>query len=108
MRGLHGAQRHNVASGGGTVWVTTATDEHGVVLTVENTGVELTPALVSTLAEPFRRGDERVRTDDSGVGLGLAIVQRITDAHGGALGLAPRVGGGLVATVGLPGAPSSA
>ena len=36
------------------------------------------------------------------LGLGLAIVRSVCRAHGGALTLAPRDGGGLVATVGLP------
>ena len=60
-----------------------------VVLTVENTGEKLTPQLVSTLAEPFQRGTERIRTDHAGVGLGLAIVKSITQAHDGTLTLAP-------------------
>jgi two-component system sensor histidine kinase VanS len=76
-----------------------------VVLTVENTGGELTPELVATLAEPFQRGSERIRTDHAGVGLGLAIVQSITQAHDGTLTLTPRAAGGLCVTVRLPAAP---
>ena len=49
-----------------------------LALTVENTGDKLTPQLVSTLAEPFLRGTERIRTGHAGVGLGLAIVKSIT------------------------------
>jgi two-component system sensor histidine kinase VanS len=49
-----------------------------VVLTVENTGEKLTPRLVSTLGEPFRRGTERIRSDHASVGLGLTIVKSIT------------------------------
>ena len=75
-----------------------------VVLTVENTGEKLTPQLVSTLAEPFQRGTERVRTDHAGVGLGLAIVKSITQAHDGTLTLTPRAAGGLCVTVELPAA----
>ena len=56
----------------------------------------------STLAEPFQRGTERVRTDHAGVGLGLAIVKSITQAHDGTLTLAPRAAGGLRVTVQLP------
>jgi two-component system sensor histidine kinase VanS len=82
------------------VWVTT----NGSQLTVENTGSPLTAQLVSTLTEPFQRGSGRTRTDHAGVGLGLAIVQSITDAHGGTLELTPRDGGGLRVTVVLPGA----
>ena len=55
----------------------------------------------STLAEPFQRGTERIRTDHAGVGLGLAIVKSITQAHDGTLTLAPRAGGGLWVTVQL-------
>jgi two-component system sensor histidine kinase VanS len=76
-----------------------------VVLTVENTGEELTPLLVTTLAEPFLRGTRRVRTHHAGVGLGLAIVKSITQAHDGTLTLAPRAAGGLHVTVQLPAAP---
>jgi two-component system sensor histidine kinase VanS len=75
-----------------------------VVLTVENTGERLAPQLVSTLAEPFLRGTERVRGDQAGVGLGLAIVKSITEAHDGTLTLIPRAAGGLCVTVRLPSA----
>ena len=77
-------------------------------LTVENTGEKVSPQLVSTLAEPFQRGTERVRTDHAGVGLGLAIVKSITEAHDGTLTLTPRPDGGLCVTVQLPAAPAHA
>ena len=59
----------------------------------------------STLAEPFQRGTERIRTDHAGVGLGLAIVKSIAQAHDGTLTLTPRAAGGLRVTVQLPAAP---
>jgi two-component system sensor histidine kinase VanS len=88
----------------GTVWVTTSVRPRSAVLTVENTGEKLTSQLVATLAEPFLRGTKRIRTDHAGVGvgLGLAIVNSITQAHDGTLTLAPRAAGGLRATVQLP------
>jgi two-component system sensor histidine kinase VanS len=101
---VHNAIVHNLPEHG-TVWVTTSIDPQSVVLTVENTGEKLTPQLVSTLAEPFQRGTERIRTDHAGVGLGLAIVKSITQAHDGTLTLAPRAAGGLCVTVQLPATP---
>ncbi|MFI8949706.1 sensor histidine kinase [Streptomyces sp. NPDC053750] len=86
----------------GTVRVHTGVRPHTVVLTVENTGEQLTPQLVSTLTEPFRRATERVHTEQAGVGLGLTIVRSITQAHDGTLTLAPRPDGGLRITVELP------
>jgi two-component system, OmpR family, sensor histidine kinase VanS len=90
----------------GTVWVTTSVHPESAVLAVENTGEKLTPQVVATLAEPFLRGTERIRTDHAGVGvgLGLAIVKSITEAHDGTLNLTPRAAGGLRVTVQLPAA----
>jgi two-component system, OmpR family, sensor histidine kinase VanS len=101
---VHNAIVHNLPEQG-SVWVTTSVHPKRVVLTVENTGEKLTPQLVSTLDEPFRRGTERIRTEHAGVGLGLAIVKSITQAHDGTLSLTPRVAGGLRVTVQLPAAP---
>jgi two-component system sensor histidine kinase VanS len=100
---VHNAIVHNLP-GQGTVWVTTSVRPKRVVLTVENTGEKLAPQLVSTLVEPFQRGTERIRTDHPGVGLGLAIVNSITQAHDGTLTLTPRAAGGLCVTVQLPAA----
>jgi two-component system sensor histidine kinase VanS len=97
---VHNAIVYNLP-GEGTVWVTTSVQHKGAALTVENTGKNLTPQLLATLAEPFQRGTERIRTDHAGVGLGLAIVKSITQAHDGALTLKPRPAGGLRATVQL-------
>ena len=101
---VHNAIVHNLPARG-SVWVTTSVHPKSVVLTVENTGETLTPQLVATLVEPFRRGTERIRTDHAGVGLGLSIVKSITQAHDGTLTLTPRAAGGLCVTVQLPAAP---
>jgi two-component system sensor histidine kinase VanS len=104
---LHNAIVHNVPEQG-TVWVVTHVVDRTAVLTVENTGEKLTPQSVTTLAEPFLRGNTRSRSDHAGVGLGLAIVKSITQAHDGTLTLSPRAAGGLRATVQLPAAPPHA
>jgi two-component system, OmpR family, sensor histidine kinase VanS len=101
---VHNAIVHNLPDDG-TVWVTTGAHPDGVLLTVENTGEQLTPQLVATLAEPFQRGTERIRSDQAGVGLGLAIAKSIAQAHDGTLTLTPRSTGGLCVTVRLPAAP---
>jgi two-component system, OmpR family, sensor histidine kinase VanS len=98
---LHNAIVHNLPEHG-SVQVRTAIRSESVTLTVENTGEQLTPTMVSTLIEPFQRGTERIRTDHAGVGLGLAIVKSITEAHGGTLSIVPRPVGGLRVTAQLP------
>jgi two-component system sensor histidine kinase VanS len=100
---VHNAIVHNLPEQG-TVWVTTSAHAKTVALTVENTGEKLTPQLVSSLAEPFQRGNRRIRTDHAGVGLGLAIVKSIAQAHDGTITLDPRAAGGLRVAVRLPAA----
>ena len=100
---VHNAIVHNLPEQG-KVWLTTSAHPKGVMLTVESTGEKLSPELVVTLVEPFRRGTERISTYHAGVGLGLAIVKSITQAHDGTLTLTPRAGGGLHVVVQLPAA----
>ncbi|WAL93529.1 sensor histidine kinase [Streptomyces sp. Je 1-369] len=101
MNLVHNAIVHNLSEQG-RVWVTTGVHSGTVMLTVENTGENLPPHLVSTLTEPFQRGTERIHASQTGVGLGLAIVTTITRAHDGTLTLIPRDTGGLRITVELP------
>ncbi|WP_281392690.1 sensor histidine kinase [Streptomyces zagrosensis] len=98
---------HNLAAHG-TVWVNTSVHPTTVALTVENTGEQLAPELISTLTEPFQRGTERLHADHAGVGLGLAIVKTIVLAHDGTLTLTPRSTGGIRITVELPAMPPHA
>ena len=98
---LHNAIVHNLPEHG-TVDVITSARGDTVELVVENTGEVLSQARAATLVEPFQRGSERARTGDhAGVGLGLAIVRSIAEAHGGTLALMALPEGGLRVTVRL-------
>lgn len=102
---VQNAIRHNRSNG--TVRITTRHDRHRstVSLRIENTGDVFTPELVAQLSEPFMRGNGRVSQrarEKRGYGLGLTLVDRITEVHHGRLTIDPRNGGGLVVTVTLP------
>lgn len=94
---LHNAIVHNTE--GGSIHVSTDSDQRVSILTVENTGDRVPPEQVATLTEPFQRGRARVHSAQAGVGLGLAIVQSIVNAHEGRLSLSAKPEGGLVARV---------
>lgn len=102
---VHNAIVHNLPETG-RVRITSSTGPATGVLTVESTGDPIAPEVVATLAEPFQRGTARVRRDQAGFGLGLAIVASVVDAHDGTLALTARPGGGLVVTVALPRPPA--
>ena len=74
-----------------------ATDE-AVRIRVEDQGCGIPPALLPRVTEPF----VTTRADSGGLGLGLAIIRSIVQAHRGSLELAPRDEGGTVVTVTLP------
>lgn len=94
---IQNAVRH----AGGDILVGTGRDEHAIRVTVADRGPGIPLAEIDRLKEPFTRMDE-ARSGKSGAGLGLAIVTRIARSHGAHFDLAPREGGGLVATVTFP------
>ncbi|MGG6898625.1 MULTISPECIES: ATP-binding protein [Rhizobium] len=72
------------------------------VITIGDRGPGIPAELRKEVLEPFVRLEESRNRDLGGSGLGLAIVRQILDAHGGALCLEDRDGGGLNAVVLLP------
>ena len=98
---VHNGIVHNLAVGG-EVTVSVSARVDAATLTVENTGLPLDPTSLPTLTEAFQRGAGRTTSEHGGVGLGLAIVDRIVRAHMGALLLTARDDGGLRVVVELP------
>ncbi len=71
-------------------------DGGGAVVEVRDRGPGLSQEVRARLFEPF------VTTKRNGTGIGLAIVRRIAEAHGGRVEAAPREGGGMVFRLVLP------
>ncbi|MGZ3505381.1 MAG: sensor histidine kinase [Vulcanimicrobiaceae bacterium] len=84
---------------GGTVWVGVNGDSERVSLNVEDTGYGVPLEQRSRLFERFGRSDEEM---GSGTGLGLYIVRRIAEKHGGSASYAPRGEGGSRFTLTFP------
>jgi len=84
--------------GNGRVEMCVRPDEKIGVLSIEirDTGPGIPAEKLSSIFEPF------FTTKAEGSGLGLWIVQQITTAHGGAVGVANASGGGAVFSVHLP------
>jgi signal transduction histidine kinase len=66
---------------------------------VEDTGPGIAPELLCTLFDPHVRG---VDTEQPGIGLGLATVKRISEAHGGHAGVQSMLGTGSTFWFELP------
>ena len=87
---------------GGSVVISLERARDRVALVVEDTGIGIDPADVRRIFEPFVRLDTGRSRDTGGSGLGLAIARSIVVAHGGALEVDSRPGGGSRFTIQLP------
>ncbi len=76
-------------------------------LVVEDNGPGIDPEIVDRVFEPFERGRAEVIGRIGGAGLGLHIVRRLAEAHGGRVSLATAPGAGTTVWVRLPVDPAS-
>jgi signal transduction histidine kinase/CheY-like chemotaxis protein len=86
---------------GGTVTLSATVDDGVARISVADTGVGIAPADQAHIYEQFRQvGNVELR--QGGTGLGLALTQRLVEAHGGHIELESTLGVGSRFTVVLP------
>jgi signal transduction histidine kinase len=73
-----------------------------IMLGVEDRGQGIAKAEQSRIFQKFVRSDEAQRSGIRGVGIGLALVKRITEAHGGSVQLSSEPGCGSTFTLVFP------
>jgi two-component system phosphate regulon sensor histidine kinase PhoR len=86
--------------GEGTVTILTEQTNHDVSIKIIDEGRGIDAEDLHSVFEPFHRG--RYAEDTGGIGLGLAVVKAIVEAHGGRVLLESKLGKGSVFTVVLP------
>jgi two-component system OmpR family sensor kinase len=87
--------------------VRVAADNGQLVLEVADRGPGVPPEDAERIFERFYRTDRSRTRSQGGVGLGLAIVRSVVEAHGGAAAHRPRPGGGSIFRVCLPLVPAA-
>ena len=86
----------------GWVGVTAGASAAGVEVTVADRGIGIAPAEQARVFEPFYRTSDVVAAQIQGAGLGLSLVKRIVEAHGGRVTVKSAPGQGSAFTVTLP------
>jgi PAS domain S-box-containing protein len=86
----------------GTISVCTCQDGDDVRVEVEDTGIGINAADLPHVFERFFRADKARSAETGGAGLGLAIAQKIVEAHCGRIEVQSKLGSGSVFRMVLP------
>jgi PAS domain S-box-containing protein len=98
---LNNAVKFTPRDGRIAVKLEAATD--GIVLTVEDDGQGIDSSFLPHIFEIFRQADSGTNRSQSGMGIGLAVVQQLVDLHGGSVSAhSDGVGHGASFTIHMP------
>jgi PAS domain S-box-containing protein len=70
---------------GGTIHVRTANEDGAAVVRVRDTGMGIPPDLLPHVFDLFVQGDRSLDRAEGGLGIGLTLVQRLVELHGGSV-----------------------
>jgi signal transduction histidine kinase len=84
------------------IWVRARGQDGGVLIVVEDDGPGVPSELHDEVFEPFRQAPGSSSEHSPGVGVGLSLVRRFAELHGGRAWLEKREGGGASFKVFLP------
>jgi two-component system OmpR family sensor kinase len=90
-----------------TIELTAARDGDHVSYEIVDKGVGITPDDLPRVFTAFFRGERSRSRETGGVGLGLTLAKRITEAHGGTIGATSQAGVGTQIRVTIPSAERS-
>ena len=68
---------------GGRIRVSLRGDDNDAVLSVEDTGFGIAPELLSSIFDMFVQGERTLDRAQGGLGIGLTLVRRLVELHGG-------------------------
>jgi len=79
---------------GGRITLSAVVVDAAIVMTVSDTGIGIAPVALPRVFEPFVQDEHAIRFNSAGLGIGLALVRELVEAHGGSV-VARSAGTGL-------------
>ena len=70
---------------GGTIRVTAQRDDHSAVVTVTDTGIGIPRDKLASIFDMFAQVDQSLEQSQGGLGIGLTLVKRLVEMHGGSV-----------------------
>ncbi len=93
---------------GGHIWLTVGQEGDECVLRLRDTGVGIAPELLPRIFDLFTQAERSLDRSQGGLGIGLALVQRLVEMHQGSVEVHSTLGQGSEFVVRLPVAPALA
>ena len=87
---------------GGHIWLTVQQEGEEAVLRVRDTGVGIAPEVLPRIFDLFTQAERSLDRSQGGLGIGLALVQRLVEMHGGTVAVSSALGQGSEFVVRLP------
>ena len=87
---------------GGHIWLTVQQKDDECVLRVRDTGVGISPELLPRIFDLFTQAERSLDRSQGGLGIGLALVQRLVEMHRGRVEVYSALGQGSEFVVRLP------
>src|SRR5262249_36103170 len=70
---------------GGHIWLTVKRSGSDVVISVKDTGVGISANMLAKVFDMFTQVDQSLEKSQGGLGIGLTIVKRLVELHGGSV-----------------------
>lgn len=80
---LHNAAKYTKR--GGEIWLTIEPGKHKVEITVQDTGIGISPEVLPHIFELFTQADQTSEWSPGGLGIGLTLARQVVDGHDGTI-----------------------
>ena len=87
---------------GDVIEIGAALETHKLILYVKDNGMGMSPSDLDLITQPYQQGTNAMLVSERGTGLGLNLVQSLTDLHGGQMQIESELGEGTQVSIHLP------